>query len=193
MTGTIDKLYEETDNGRLLEIARLTQPAPGVVTASSIAARVDGDALPNQFDYRTNEPFRASGALGGLPRFEYASALAARAYCDDEAAALAQRGDEPLSLPFTGRERQPCCTFCAPATVRPAEQCARCMLAWTLYGQHQRWPKRHTRPLDSRVSSRNYGVGLVLSDAKHNPGLCAQAQRLPDQTCVDFAEYCFGI
>jgi hypothetical protein len=53
MTGSIDKLYEETYNGRLLEIYRFTQSAPGVVTASSITARVDGYELPSRFDCRT--------------------------------------------------------------------------------------------------------------------------------------------
>ena len=43
--------------------------------------------------------------LGGPPTLEYASALtAARAYCDDETAALARRSDEPLSLPLPYRE-----------------------------------------------------------------------------------------
>ncbi|XHX76474.1 MAG: hypothetical protein RBJ76_18810 [Stenomitos frigidus ULC029] len=105
MAGSIGKLYEGTYNGRLHEIYRFTQLVPGVVTASSITARVNGYELPSRFDCRTYEPFRESGALDGLPRCEYASALAAaRASCDDEAAALAQRGDEPLALPLTDRE-----------------------------------------------------------------------------------------
>ncbi|MBD2077240.1 hypothetical protein H6F86_25855 [Phormidium sp. FACHB-592] len=46
-----------------------------------------------------------SGLLGGPTTLEYASALAAaRAYCDHEAAALAQRGDELLALTLTDRE-----------------------------------------------------------------------------------------
>ncbi|MBD2075133.1 hypothetical protein H6F86_14765 [Phormidium sp. FACHB-592] len=105
MTGMIDKLYEETYNGRLLEIYRFTQSMPGVVTASSITARVDGYELPSQFACCTYEPFSESTARGGLPTLEYASALAAaKAYCDYEAETLAQRGDEQLALPLTYRE-----------------------------------------------------------------------------------------
>jgi hypothetical protein len=66
---------------------------------------VDGYKLPSRFDCRTYKPFRASGVLDGRPTLKYTSALTvARAYCDHEAEALAQSGDEPLALPLTDRE-----------------------------------------------------------------------------------------